>query len=116
LLTRITTQPLPDGRGDEKTALDSVYSLFPTTRQILKTRGRECEQFTKLAVVVLNQMVRPFTSKWHRIAVEGGFDDPVRCAEFRIELQNLQQQLVIYSKALADIAGVEDLTGLVWET
>lgn len=28
LLTRITTQPLPFEHGDEKTALDSVYSPF----------------------------------------------------------------------------------------
>src|SRR5437588_4982131 len=65
LLTRITTQPLPEKHGDEKTALDSVYNLFPMTREILKRKGRECEQFTKLAVVVLNQIVRPFTAKWH---------------------------------------------------
>ena len=29
MLTRIVTQPLPVEAGDEKTALDSVYSLFP---------------------------------------------------------------------------------------
>ncbi|MGX8699157.1 MAG: hypothetical protein ACSW8F_04410, partial [bacterium] len=36
MITRIVTQPLPREDGDEKTALDSVYSLFPITRQILK--------------------------------------------------------------------------------
>ena len=34
MLTRIVTQPLPAKTGDEKTALESVYSLFPTTRGI----------------------------------------------------------------------------------
>lgn len=29
MLTRITTQPLPDDVGDEKVALDSVYAIFP---------------------------------------------------------------------------------------
>jgi hypothetical protein len=112
LLTRITTQPLGEGDGLEKTALESVYSLFPTTRAILKTRGRQCVEFPKLAVVVLNQIVRPFTAKWHRISVENGFDKPEDCQQFRKELADLQAVLVTYSKALADIAGVEDLTDL----
>ena len=30
MLTRITTQSLPVESGDEKAALDSVYSLFPS--------------------------------------------------------------------------------------
>ena len=40
MLTRIVTQPLPAEAGDEQTALDSVYSLFPTTREILRRRGQ----------------------------------------------------------------------------
>jgi len=110
LLTRITAQPLPDQDGIEKTALESIYSLFPTTRSILKTRGRQCVEFTKLAVVVLNQIIRPFTAKWHRVSTEGGFGNVETCQQFRQELAALQLQLVVYAKALADIAGVEDLT------
>lgn len=112
LLTRITTQPLPDQEGIEKTALDSIYTLFPTTRAILKSRGRKCVEFTKLAVVVLNQIVRPFTAKWHEVSTDGGFANPEICKLFRIEMVALQQQIVIYTKALADIAGVEDLTDI----
>ena len=40
--------------GMEKTALGSVYSLFPITREIIKCNGRGCAEFTKLAIVVLN--------------------------------------------------------------
>ena len=36
LLTKITTQPLLDDDGIEKAALDSVYSIFSITREILK--------------------------------------------------------------------------------
>ena len=36
MLTRIVTQPLNEQHGIEKTALDSIFSLFPTTREILK--------------------------------------------------------------------------------
>ena len=90
MLTRIVTQPLPKEHGDEKTALDSVFSLFGTTREIMRRKGRECLQFTKIAVVVLNQVVRPFTAKWHKPAIEGGFDNPATRTEFRSDLADLQ--------------------------
>ncbi len=112
LLTRITTQELPDGSGEEKTALDSVHSLFETTRSILKARGRQAEVFTKIAIVVLNQIVRPFTAKWHRLSLEDAFARPETCTEFRQELRDLQSVLSKYTRALADIADVEDLTDL----
>ena len=35
LLTRISTQPLPEVHGDDKTALESVYSIFPVTRETI---------------------------------------------------------------------------------
>ena len=53
MLTRIVTQPLPIEAGDEKTALDSVFSLFATTRAILRQRGRSTIQFSKVAIPVL---------------------------------------------------------------
>ena len=112
LLTRIATQPLPQSHGDEKTALESVYSLFPITRQVIKDNGRHCFEFTKIAVVVLNQVIRPFTAKWHRISIHGAFDNPDKCDEFRTELVELQGKLKKYTKMLADMAGVEDLTEL----
>ncbi|MDP1933564.1 MAG: hypothetical protein Q8K47_01600, partial [Nitrosomonas sp.] len=49
LLTRITTQPLPDEDGVEQTALDSIYALFGITRETLKAHGRSCIQFAKIA-------------------------------------------------------------------
>ena len=113
LLTRITTQPLDEESGDEKTALNSVYSLFGTTRDILKTKGWKAENFTKISIIILNQIVRPFTAKWHRKSINGAFDDTKECEVFRKELKVLQQQLVQYTKMLAELACVEDLTGIV---
>src|SRR6266705_1424594 len=81
MLTRIVAQPLPDKHGDEKTALDSVFALFEITREILRRKGRDCVQFTKIAVVVLNQVVRPFAAKWHPLALAGAFSDEKRCGE-----------------------------------
>lgn len=112
MLTRIVTQPLPAEHGDEKTALDSVHALFGITREILKRKGRESVQFSKIAVVVLNQVVRPFTAKWHKLALSGAFCDELRQTEFRRELADIQVVLRNYAQALADIAEVEDLTSL----
>ena len=112
MLTRIVTQPLPDEHGDEKTVLDSIHNLFPITREILRRKGRDCVQFTKIAIIVLNQIVRPFTAKWHKLSLAGAFMKSEKCAEFRKELVELQKDLRQYTKSLADIAQVEDLTTL----
>lgn len=112
LLTRITTQPLPVGAGDEKAALESVHDLFQLTRDVLKTKGRDCVEFTKIAIIVLNQKVRPFTSKWHQPSLQGTLSGPDRSREFRADLEAVQGDLRIYTHMLADIAGVEDLTDL----
>ena len=112
MLTRVTTQVLPPHDGDEGSALESVYSLFPTTRAIIRERGRDCIEFTKLAIVILNQKVRPFTAKWHRVSVQGRLSSAEVAGEFRTELEDLQAVLRIYAKMLADMAGVEDLTEL----
>lgn len=113
LLTRITTQPLAPDHGDEQTALESVYSLFGLTRQTLKSQGRHCTEFAKIAVIVLNQVIRPFTAKWHGALLAGEFNQPRHRQEFREELAELQVKLRQYSRMLADLAGVEDLTECV---
>ena len=101
--------------GNEMTALDSVYSLFPTTREILRQRGPSAVESSKAAIPVLNQIVRPVTAKWHKESLASAFKDESKCQEFRIELAELQQQLRNYNRILAEIAGVEDLTDLELE-
>ena len=110
--TQITTQPLDPEHGDEKTALDSVYSLFQTIREILLKQGPDCVVFAKIALVILNEKVRPFTAKWHRKSLAGAFDDPTACTEFRDELESLQVVLRAYTQTLAVLAGIEDITSL----
>ena len=98
--------------GDEKTALDSVFSLFAITRQVLKSNTRDCTEFAKIAIIILNQVIRPFTAKWHKLSLQNAFSNPTSCSEFREELVALQNILRKYAKMLADMAGVEDLTSL----
>ena len=115
MVTRITTQPLDPEHGDEKTALDSVYSLFQTTREILLAQGPDCVEFAQIAIVILNQEVRPFTAKWHRKSLTGAFNNDADCTEFRQELEALQEILRAYMCTLTVLAGIEDITNLSQE-
>jgi hypothetical protein len=112
LLTRITTQYLEPEEGDEKTAIESVYKIFDLTRITIKKHKRDCIEFTKIAILVLNQIIRPFTAKWHKEMLAGAFEKKDKRKEFRDALRPLQDKLRIYTKMLADMAGVEDLTAL----
>src|ERR1700691_4892896 len=112
LLTRVTTQALSLDDGGEKTSLDSLDAIFPLTREILKRQGSGCGEFAKLAIPVLNQIIRPFTAKWHRASLSGAFQRADLCRQFRTELAALQPLLRDYTRALAAMADVEDLTAL----
>ena len=109
LLTRVATQHLEPEHGDEQSALDSIYKLFDLTRHTLKNH-EGCVEFTKIAVVVLNQVIRPFTAKWHQRSLANAFEDTNQRLEFRTDLAALQKKLRSFTKALADMAAVEDLT------
>lgn len=91
LITRVTTQYLTPDTGDEKTALNSVHDIFNLTRTVIKDNGRDCIEFTKIAILVLNQIIRPFTTKWHRLSLKCGFENAQQCNEFRNELKDLQK-------------------------
>lgn len=111
LITRVATQYLSPEDGDEETALASIHTLFELTRDTLK-RHHGCDQFAKIAVAMLNQRIRCFTSKWHSLSKKGAFKKEVFCKEFRVDLANLQKELRAYTAALADMAAVENLTDL----
>jgi uncharacterized membrane-anchored protein len=106
LSTRITTQPLEEMTGDNLTALDSVYELFELTREILKKYNRSCIEFSKLAIPILNQIIRPFTAKWHTTSKTEDFNSKYY-EEFRKELNELQNVLIIYTAMLGDMAGID---------
>jgi hypothetical protein len=113
LLTRVTTQALPAEQGQEASSLASVHHLFAITRGILREPGRRhATQFARIAIVILNQKVRPFTTHWHLAAERGAWKDQQQCRRFRDELRELQAVLTRYAGLLSDLAGVEDLTRL----
>jgi hypothetical protein len=74
------------------------------TRATIKANG-DSINFTRIAVVVLNQKVRLFTAKWHPRMLAVPLDDQGR-RQFRAELRDLQTDLRNYTRLLADLADV----------
>ena len=105
MATTIVTQPLHEG-GDEKTALNSLHSLFPTTREVLRRHGPQASECGRVAIAILNRAVRPTTTKWHGRSLAGAFTEETQKAEFRRDLEELQKHLFNYVEQLAKIAGI----------
>lgn len=113
--TRITGLPQASGGGSPREALDSLYSLFATTRVVLRDAGPEIatgpESLGPLAIRILNEGIRPFLVNWHSrlpgsdSAPPADWDDS-RQTEFDRELDELRRQLAQYVDALAEIAGI----------
>jgi hypothetical protein len=73
LVTRLAVVPLGTQEGLLREALSSLYSLFATTRDILRRCGPEIAEpkpdgqygFAVLAVVMLNYGLYPLLARWH---------------------------------------------------
>lgn len=123
LVTRIAVQPLEVDQGLMREALNSLYSLFGTTREILKEAGPDVgaarESVGGIAIIVLNNGLRPFLSKWHPLLQAWEAKRPPELSpkehelnwpeepQMRQELAQFRSGLEQYAKALAEIAGVE---------
>lgn len=106
LSTRIATKQLKDEEGSEKSSLKSIYKIFEITRNVLKENGGDCIEVARLAILVLNEVIRPFMTKWH--LSEKKLDSDNVNKEFRRELSELRENLLNYKKQLATIAGIPD--------
>jgi len=123
LTTRIAIQPLGPDEGILREALSSLYGIFGATREILRRAGPSVAKgpnsLGPVAIEVLNIGIRPFLTKWHPLLLAHEQKRPPevsardherpwdREAELRQELTQLQEQLTIYARALAKIAGAE---------
>ncbi len=108
LATRVATQPLHDEQGADGSALASLHALFGVTRGVLKQYGPGAQNFARVAVAVLNEVLRPFLSRWHpRLDAQGRVPEAERAA-FRAELREMQRQLNDdYARVLAALAQVK---------
>lgn len=122
LVTRVAVQELESDAGLVREVLNSLYTLFGTTREVLKESGPDVgatrESVGGLAIAVLNRGLRPFLTKWHptlqvwetqRPHGTGSKEHEQLWPEesaFRQELAILRRELEVYAQALAKIAGV----------
>jgi hypothetical protein len=126
LITRVSVVELRPGTGLVREALSSLYTLFETTRTILRKygpalapRARQDEiTFGHLAIGVLHGALRPLLTKWHpelqdweaardpetgRTTHEQAWE---HFAELHAELAATRATLAELAKLLADVAGV----------
>lgn len=124
LVTRVTVQNLDPHEGMVREAMNSLYSLFGSTREILRKAGAKVgashDSVGGIAISVLNNRLRPFLSKWHPLLLEweeqkaNGISSKAREKNldkeviFRNELESLRKGLEQYANALANIAGVTE--------
>jgi hypothetical protein len=126
LITRVSVVELKPDEGLLREALSSLYTLFGTTRQILRTHGPDVAKvkndkalsFGYLAVNILNYALRPLLAKWHPLLLDYEAHRPKgrsplehertwdRYEELRAELKKVQDTLFEYANILAQVAGV----------
>ena len=129
LVTRISVAELKPNEGLLREGLSSLYTLFNTTREILRKygpsvaqpKGKDGISFGYLAVAILNTVLRPVLAKWHPLLLDyESIKDPSlspleherqweRYEELRNELNNVRQVLIEYAELLAQVAGVPSL-------
>jgi hypothetical protein len=129
LVTRVATVELRPHEGLLREALSSLYSLFGTTRAILRAHGPGVAQpkrggelsFGYLAVAILNGALRPLLARWHPLLEEHESNRPAGVSRLeherqwehhallRHELEEVRQSLLRYADLLAEVSGVQSL-------
>ena len=129
LVTRVSLVELQPGEGLLHEALASLYTLFDSTRKILREYGPAVARpkgegelsFGYLAIAIINCVIRPLLTKWHprllhyqsmqtgtisSVLYEQQWEDSDR---LRQELNNAYIILREYADLLAQIAEVPPL-------
>ncbi|MFG3048992.1 hypothetical protein ACGFZR_29215 [Streptomyces sp. NPDC048241] len=131
LITRVSVVPLRADEGLLREALTSLYSLFGTTREILRRHGPEIAEpkrngqynFGFLAVAMLNYGMRPLLATWHPILEDWESRRPAdrsrrdherawdQAPQLRAALDETRLVLTAYAGLLATACGVPNLLG-----
>jgi hypothetical protein len=129
LVTRVTVVELKEDEGILREALSSFYSLFNTTREILKRYGPSIAVAARksdmtlghVAVGVLNKVLRPLLAKWHplleayekqrpeSVSVAAHEGDWEHAAALRAEIEKVRQAMTEYADVLAEVSEVSKL-------
>ncbi len=126
LITRISVVELKRNEGLLREALTSLYTLFGTTRDILRRHGPGLAtvsgggnySFGFLAIAILNGVLRPLLARWHPLLLDHESRRPPRVSvkaheeswkhgkELRRRLDEVQLVMAKYADLLAKAAGV----------
>ncbi|MDP9314314.1 MAG: toll/interleukin-1 receptor domain-containing protein [Chloroflexota bacterium] len=126
LVTRISVTELQPGQGLLRESLSSLYSIFTTTRQILREHGPSVARpkgdgelsFGYIAISVLNFALRPVLAKWHPLLLDyehrrEALVSPLqheeaweRATQLRQVLNQVRGVLIDYAGLLAQICRV----------
>jgi len=129
LVTRISVVTLEPGEGLLREALSSLYTLFATTRDILRRYGPDVAEskpggqynFGTLAVAMLNIGLRPMLARWHPALEDWEATRPQQVSrgeherawdkanDLRSALEATRDLLTQYARLMADACGVPDL-------
>jgi hypothetical protein len=129
LVTRVSVVPLGPDQGSLREALTSLYTIFATTRDVLRRRGPELAEakpggqynFAYLALTILNTGIRPLLTRWHPALTDwesrrpgdrsGGDHEHAwpRAAALRVDLETARQALTDYAATLATACGIPNL-------
>lgn len=126
LVSRISIEELKPGEGLMREALTSLYSLFSTTREILRKYDPSVARpkdggnysFGYMAIAMLNGVLRPVLSKWHPLlqAYEDTRVNSMSPVEHEAQWQHIEElrqtlnimrgELIEYANLFADVAEV----------
>ena len=129
LVTRVAVVPLGGQEGLLREALSSLYSLFASTRDILRRYGPAVAEpkpggqysFGVLAVAMLNYGLRPVLARWHPDLEDWEASRPdgrsrgehekawEHAGELRAALEDARDVLTQYARLMASACGVPDL-------
>ncbi|WP_217923126.1 hypothetical protein [Miltoncostaea oceani] len=129
LITRVTIVELRPRQGLNREALQSLHSLFQTTRDILRSYGPRIAQpkgsgdysFGFLAAVILNDVLRPVLTEWHPRLEDWEAGRPQGLSrtehekswehtpELRKALSDIREPLIAYADLLAAVSEVPRL-------
>lgn len=133
LVTRVSVVPLRTDEGLLREALSSLYSLFTTTREVLRKYGPEVAEpkkdgqynFGFLAVAMLNYGLRPLLASWHPALEDWETCRPAdrsrrdheeawpQAGDARAALRDARGVLTAYAGLLATACGVPNLLGAI---
>ncbi len=133
LVTRASVARIPEGEGLLREVLSSLYTLFESTREILRRYGpavarpREgsAVSFGHLAVAILNGALRPLLTEWHPrlLAHEDarpGDASPVDWERSWVDREDLTRQieevrsvLEVYAGILGEVCDAKSLLAVV---